>query len=289
MLDTVFLENLHYVPTAGWARCAFTVIRAGKVATAADYRVARMSHPGQDILFCLAGAGEVETDGHRFELRPGQLAWIANERPHAHAADRRNPWTLLWLRLDGPAPAELRRQMFGEDPPRVTFAEGAGPIPWFDRLFSAMRGGDHGLDLQLNLLVAELMLLIGRCRAGPAGEGLPAPLAALVAAMRANLRAGWSAAEISGVTGLGESQTRRLFRRYLRNSPRQWLLRERITHAQSLLVQTRAPLAEIAELCGFCDVYHLGREFRRAIGIAPATWRRSEIGLEPRVRRETGD
>ncbi|WP_157019958.1 AraC family transcriptional regulator [Mesorhizobium xinjiangense] len=275
---TAFLESLHYVPAPGWSSTAFSVLRAGKVAAAPDYCIARTAHPGQDILFCLSGAGTVETLGDRIEVKPGHLVWIANEAPHMHAANGHDPWTLLWFRLDGPNPARLREKLFGEDPSHTRFAENANPAPWFERLFVAMRSRDVGLDLRLNHLVAEFLTILDRNLAGRAREELPPPLAALVGAMRANLRLGWSAAEISAVTGLGQSQTRRLFRRHLRTSPRQWLIRERLTQAQAMLVQTSAPLAEIAELCGFCDVYHLSRDFKRSVGAAPSSWRRNELG-----------
>ena len=57
---TSFIENLHYVPEAGWTRSAYSVTRAGKVAAGPDYAVERVSHTGQDILYCLCGAGVVE-------------------------------------------------------------------------------------------------------------------------------------------------------------------------------------------------------------------------------------
>lgn len=50
--------------------------------------------------------------------------------------------------------------------------------------------------------------------------------------------------------------------------------------AQSLLVQGDQPLAEVAEACGFCDVYHFGREFKRSVGISPARLR-SELSAAP--------
>jgi len=88
---TSFIENLHYVPEAGWARSAYSVTRGGKVAAGPDYAVERVSHTGQDILYCLCGAGVVETLGQRLYVQPGQLVWIANESPHAHIADPRTP------------------------------------------------------------------------------------------------------------------------------------------------------------------------------------------------------
>src|ERR1700723_2359535 len=36
-LETVFAENLHYVPDAAWPLTAFTVLRAGRVAAGATY------------------------------------------------------------------------------------------------------------------------------------------------------------------------------------------------------------------------------------------------------------
>jgi AraC-like DNA-binding protein len=276
--ETAFLESFHYVPAAGWTRTALTVLRAGKVAAAPDYRIARAAHQGQDILYCLSGGGFVETLGQRAEVRAGQLVWIANEAPHAHSADPRAPWTLLWFRLDGPDPAALREKLFGDSFPRTTFAEGANPVPWFERLFATMRRRDPRLDLHLNHLVSEFLTVVDRVVAGTAKQDFPAPLAALLGAVRGNLAMTWSASELSAVTGLSHSQTRRLFRKHLRTSPRQWLIRERLMHAQSLLIKNDTPMAEIADICGFCDVYHFSREFKRAVGIAPAAWRRSELG-----------
>jgi AraC-like protein len=159
MHSTVFMESLHYVPAAGWTRSAFTVLRAGKVAAAPDYVVRRDRHAGQDILYCLSGGGVVETEGRRLKVEPGQLAWIANEAPHAHMADPRSPWTLLWFRLDGPNPSALREKLFGEAASRVSIIEGALLVAWFEQLFAAMRGRELGLDSRVNQLVGEFLLV----------------------------------------------------------------------------------------------------------------------------------
>jgi len=234
---TTFIESLHYVPEGNWTRSAFTVLRAGKLAAGPEYNIERTVCPGQDVLYCLSGAGIVKTLGKRLDVQVGQLVWIANEEPHAHSADPASPWTLLWLRLDGPDPIAMRKRLFGERAPRVSMPGDPILASWFDRLFAAMHHREFGQDLRLNSLVGEFLVLVERALMSSDALETPKALASMVSAMRKNPGRPWSASELSAVAGLSASQTRRLFRKHLRVSPRQWLQRERLTNAQSLMGQ----------------------------------------------------
>jgi AraC-like DNA-binding protein len=283
-LETVFAENLHYVPDAAWPLTAFTVLRAGKVAAGATYSVRRAHQVGQDVLFCLSGSGAVELGSRWVEVQAGEVVWIANEAPHAHIANARDPWTLLWFRFDGPNPAAVRTRLFGEDIPRVTASDRTGLMGWFERLFLVLRRRDRSLDFHLNQLVGEFFLLMAGSLAAPTSRDASDPLSAVIAAVRADIRRSWSASEIARLGGLSPSQTRRLFQKTLRESPRRWLIRERLIAAQSLMIRDNDPIASIAEACGFCDVYHFGREFKRVVGASPAAWRRAELGARETLK-----
>lgn len=66
----------------------------------------------------------------------------------------------------------------------------------------------------------------------------------------------------------------RAFRQTTGLAPHQWLVQRRIERAKDLLSRTIQPLAAVAADCGFADQSHFRYVFTRAVGIAPAEWRR---------------
>lgn len=275
---TEFPENHHYVPDPAWARSAFTVARAGIAVTAPDYRIERAEYPGQDVLFCRSGRGFAVSEGATMAVGPSQLVWLANERPHAHWPDQRDPWVLLWLRLDGPNCAAIRRKLFGDGPTTVTVSDASPIEAWFGRLFRILQNREADIDLALNQLVAEFLNLIGAALPKLGKLPLPRPLETLLRQMQKSPELSWQSTAIVEAIGLSAAQIRRLFHRHLGLSPRQWLVRERIMRSQKLLLESEASISDVATRCGFCDIYHFSREFKRRVGASPRAWRRAEGG-----------
>jgi len=50
-------------------------------------------------------------------------------------------------------------------------------------------------------------------------------------------------------------------------------LRLRIEHAQELLHTTDLPQRDIAEYCGFADIHHLSKAFKRIPRLPPGAYR----------------
>lgn len=57
-------------------------------------------------------------------------------------------------------------------------------------------------------------------------------------------------------------------------SPHNYILSRRIGHAKLRMIESDAPLCEIALDCGLADQAHLCRVFRRITGTTPSSWRR---------------
>jgi len=93
--------------------------------------------------------------------------------------------------------------------------------------------------------------------------------------LRAQLAGNITIKEIATACSLSSSHFARRFRMSFGNSVHQYLIRLRLERAKLLLTDSKKPLAEIAELSGFCDQAAFTRAFSRVERMTPSRWRKS--------------
>jgi AraC family transcriptional regulator len=84
--------------------------------------------------------------------------------------------------------------------------------------------------------------------------------------------------DLSAIVQMSEAHFSRLFKLALGESPHAFILRRRLELAARLMIESVAPLSEIALQCGFTDQAHLSKQFRQAFRESPAAWRRAQGG-----------
>ena len=92
--------------------------------------------------------------------------------------------------------------------------------------------------------------------------------------LRAHVSGNVTLSELATACSLSQRQFSRSFRKSFGLSPHQYFIRLRLERAKALLAQTRKSLAEIAQLCGFCDQPAFTRSFSRVERMTPSRWRR---------------
>ena len=98
-------------------------------------------------------------------------------------------------------------------------------------------------------------------------------LAAAVDVARTRFAEQLPVAELADAAGMSVAQLERTARRVLGLTPKQVIMRFRLEEALRLLADDDLSMAEIAQRCGYYDQSAFTRHFRRAVGVAPSTYR----------------
>lgn len=80
--------------------------------------------------------------------------------------------------------------------------------------------------------------------------------------------------QIAEHMNISESQLRRRFQKVSHQTPLEYLLGIRISHAKELLLYSQKSISEIADACGFSSYYYFCRVFKRQTGITPSAFRK---------------
>lgn len=107
----------------------------------------------------------------------------------------------------------------------------------------------------------------------PAPDG--ASLSGLLEWLQRNLGREITAAQMAKRAGMSVRNFNRRFREQTGLTPKKWLVRARVHHAQSLLETTRHAIERVGSAAGFGSAVGFREQFRRVIGVSPSAYRRA--------------
>lgn len=81
--------------------------------------------------------------------------------------------------------------------------------------------------------------------------------------------------ELARQCGVSYSYFRRLFLRQFGQSPRQYIIQLKLNYACELLGTGRYTVTQVADMCGFSDVYFFSRQFKEHMGVSPGQFRQN--------------
>jgi len=92
----------------------------------------------------------------------------------------------------------------------------------------------------------------------------------------ANLSKPLPLSELAALVRLSAGHFSRAFSRSFGVTVHTFIIEQRLIAAKRMILDSEAPLAEIALSCGMADQSHLTRHFTRRVGVSPAAWRRQQ-------------
>jgi AraC family transcriptional regulator len=106
----------------------------------------------------------------------------------------------------------------------------------------------------------------------------PARLRRVTELVRAKIEEELTLHEMAQCVGLSTAHFSQMFRESVGESPRQFVLRERVERAKEMLRVGEARVLDVAVACGFKTQQHFARVFRRICGASPTEYRDDVLG-----------
>ena len=154
---------------------------------------------------------------------------------------------------------------------------------WFREVLLKMVGVWQCRDplalLEAQNLAAELVLSILKdCTAVTPLTSSPQSLKWITPYLLLHLDEVISVEDMAAHARLSPSRFAAVFRAHHGLAPHQYLLHLRIGHAQGLLTRSDETLETIARFCGFANVHHFAKTFKKMTGLTPGAYRKQDTG-----------
>jgi AraC-like DNA-binding protein len=247
------------VLSGGWELCR------------ADYLIRRNGFPHPVVEFLAHGAGRLTVGRRRFALTPGTVFLYG---PHTHYEMRTDPRFLMrkyFVIFSGREAGELFRECQLREGGVFHVVQPEQIQQIFDDLI------DHGLgdypdrDRLCGVVLHYLVMKISAL-AVPHGQGASRSYATYERCrqfIQQHYREQHSIQDVARSCRLDPAYLCRLFRRFGRQSPFEYLQHLRMSHAADRIQNSGKMVKEVAAELKFSDPFHFSRAFRKFYGVPP--------------------
>jgi transcriptional regulator GlxA family with amidase domain len=180
-------------------------------------------------------------------------------------------WKSLALMQETFPKVKFNRRFFSHDNNRLTCTSGGTPTDMLLNMISLQHGRN------LSEAISE-MLICDRVRSKEDQQQIPLnhlisstqpKLVVVVELMEANVEEPIGLDELASHIKVTRVQLKRLFKRYLNNTPSRYYLKLRLNKAKQLIKQTTLSVIEVSSACGFISASHFSFRYRKQFGISP--------------------
>jgi AraC-like DNA-binding protein len=265
-----FYLDLAPPPDAG-----LTVVCGGFERCHPDYVIDRPTFQYLGLEFVASGTGSLSLAGQEATLAPGLVFCYGPGVAHRMVADREDPPSKYFVDFAGTdAIGRLRECRLGPG----ALCHVANPVD-IQRVFDDLiHDGSRGGAMATQLCSSRLQYLILRIAASlsPGNEDHTAAFSTYMRCRRHiedhHVRL-TQLQEIAQECGVSEAYLCRLFQRYDRQTPYQFLTRLKMNRAAKLLEDPGRLVKQIAADLSYRDAFHFSRAFKNVFGVSPRGFR----------------
>lgn len=248
-----------------------TAVCGGYETVASDYDVHRSGFTFRTVELVVAGSGVVELGERSFALTSGMSYAYGPTVPHRIRTDPRRPLGKYFLCFAGQAAERLLNSGALVDGSPVWVSDISNLITLLDLIQDNSRGGANAAPICNRLVEVFLLKLadLGQVADGRPDRGAAETFHAVRRYLRNEFLTVDSIEKVANQFGISPAYLARLFRRFEKTTPHDYLNRLKMTHAASVLLSTNCRVKDVADQLGYSDPFHFSRAFKAEFGVSP--------------------
>ena len=245
-----------------------------------EYFTARAGLDSYLIKYTVSGCGMLEYGGVSEKVGPGEFFWIdCKNRQHYCTDPSTGHWEVIWVHFNGAtinAYYDLFTQSQGGS--YVKKLQDGSLIVNLLKVLSARITSSQSIldedmldsDIQISVILTKLMAV---CLSTVKNENINASLPSVVLEIRNYLAANFDKKItldfLAEMFHLDRFYLQKLFKRYIGQSPSQYILYLRMNRAKVLMRTTNLTISEIAHAVGIDNISLFSRQFKNIEGMTP--------------------
>lgn len=231
--------------------------------------------------FIISGQGDLRVDGKSVSLGTGDLFLLPKNHVSFYQADRKEPWTYLWIGFSGSrADSLLQQTSLMTD----YYAHSSLDSAILKQLLELFDSDDRSLTTinELRLLAQLYQLLASLLEEFPPinqddGQQIENYNRQVLKIIHSQYDQPLKVSEIAKKLNLNRSYLYKIFKERTGYSIKEYLLKVRMEKGASLLKKTNLTITEIAHSVGFTDVLAFSKVFKKYFKKNPSCFRKEQL------------
>lgn len=226
----------------------------------------------QSEIYCLEyiidGEGTIQVDNKIYHPSKGDVYILPKGRKHHYYSSQHNPWTKIWINVNGSLCDALFHIYRLEN---VHLVKNCDVYPLFQKFVKLCEQKDSPTDIlfqQCSLIFHEILSKI-HLHLQQQGAKRNSVAYDIKQYIDQHIAEKLSIQKIAETISLSASQLNRVFKKEFHQTPYDYFLSQKIETAKLLLVHTNLSIKQVAYNLKFADEHYFSNCFKAKVGITP--------------------